>query len=205
MKTMNEIERQLMGDFTIESLMGDHVEVYNMPKYSESIQLCAMQEQYAFWCVSVKKLLLADLFEPNTIEGRFAGLMKAHMVEYATDEANHHNKAMRYLYDVTNIEILVRQISMLARYSHYKDAPDFKNIPEEMRANSLNPENVSLSIALYVVFTILVNESINVDQFNDLFVNAWFNYYETWFSREFLFTMRGNATHDDFAGVLIGQ
>ena len=98
----------------------------------------------------------------------------------------------------------MHQISILAKYAHYKDAADFNEIPQELRCKSLNPESVSLSIALYVVFTILVSANIKPEQYNELFVKAWFDYYENWMARELMIKMRGNATKQDFAGVLLG-
>ena len=92
---------------------------------------------------------------------------------------------------------------MLAKYSHYKDVDDFHNIPQELQSKSLDPESVSVSIALYVIFTILVNSSVTVNQYNELFTLVWFNYYENWMARELMFKMRGNATKQDFAGVLL--
>lgn len=49
---MQEIERRLMADFAIESMMGNSVDVTIVPKYSEDINLRMMQEQYAHWCVA---------------------------------------------------------------------------------------------------------------------------------------------------------
>ena len=53
------------------------------------------------------------------------------------------------------------------------------------------------------MFTILINDSVDTKQFNDLFINVWFDYYNNWMARELMFKMRGNATIQDFAGVLI--
>ena len=200
---MQEIERRLMADFTIDSMMGNSVDVTIVPKYSEDINLRMMQEQYAHWCVATKKLLLSDMVEPHSMQGRFAGMMKRYIVRYAKDTSNQTNQAMKYLCNDTDWEILVQQISMLAKYAHYKDADYFNTIPSELRSKSLDPESVSVSIALYVVFTILVNPNVSVEQYNELFTRVWFNYYENWMARELMFKMRGNDTKRDFAGVLL--
>ena len=203
MKSMQDIERRLMAEFTIETMMGNSIDVQELPNYSEDFNIQMMQDQYAHWCIASKKLLLADTVEPNSLEGRFASAMKRYMIDYASDEAHRTNQAMKYLYNESNISTLVQQISMLAKYAHYKDAADFNVIPEEMRSKSLDPESVCVSIGLYVLFTILVNSNLSIDQYNDLFTQTWFNYYENWMAREFLFKMRGNATKQDFSGVLI--
>ena len=204
MKSMQEIELRLMGEFTVESMMGNQVDIDEMPTYCEDFNLRMMQEQYAHWCVATKKLLTSDAVEPFSTMGRFASMMKAYMTDYAGKGANRTNQAMKYLYSETDHNILVHQISMLAKYAHYKDAADFNDIPQELRSKSLDPESVSVSIALYVVFTILVNPNIKPEQYNELFVKVWFDYYKNWMSRELMFKMRGNATKQDFAGVLLG-
>lgn len=204
MKSMQEIERRLMSEFAIETVMGNSIDVKNLPEYSEDSNVQMMQEQYAHWCIASKKLLLADTVEPNSLEGRFASMMKQYMIDYASEGLHKTNQAMKYLYNESDTSTLVQQISMLAKYAHYKDAYDFNDIPEEMRRKSLDPESVCVSIGLYVLFTILVNSFLSIDQYNNLFTQSWFNYYENWMARELMFKMRGNATKHDFAGVLIG-
>ncbi len=203
MKSIHTIERQLMGEFTIETLAGNDIGIKRLPNYSEDFNIMMLQEQYAHWCIASKKLLLADTVEPTSEAGIFAGMMKCYMVEYACDELHRSNCAMKYLYNDSDMEILVQQISMLAKYAHYKDVEDFHAIPHDIRRLSLNPESVSVSIALYVIFTILVNPSLSTNQYNELFTRVWFNYYENWMARELMFQMRGNATKQDFADVLL--
>ena len=204
MKSMQDIEHRLMAEFTIETMMGNSIDVKKMPEYSEDSNVQMMQEQYAHWCIASKKLLLADTVDSKSLEGRFASMMKTYMIGYAIDETHNSNQAMKYLYYEDDTGILVQQISMLAKYAHYKDAVDFNSIPEEMRRKSLDPGSVCVSIGLYVLFTILVNTNLAIDQYNELFRQTWFNYYENWMVRELMFQMRGNATKQDFAGVLIG-
>ena len=204
MKSMQDIEHRLMDEFTIETMMGNSIDVKKMPEYSEDSNVQMMQEQYAHWCIASKKLLLADTVDSKSLEGRFASMMKTYMIGYAIDETHNSNQAMKYLYYEDDTGILVQQISMLAKYAHYKDAVDFNSIPEEMRRKSLDPGSVCVSIGLYVLFTILVNTNLAIDQYNELFTQSWFNYYENWMARELMFQMRGNATKQDFAGVLIG-
>ena len=204
MKSMQEIERRLMAEFTVEVMTGNSIDVQELPGYSDDFNVQLMQDQYAHWCIASKKLLLADIVEPNSLEGRFASMMKQYMINYASDGLHKTNQAMKYLYNESDTSTLVQQISMLAKYAHYKDANDFNDIPEEMRRKSLDPESVCVNIGLYVLFTILVNSYLSIDQYNNLFTQTWFNYYENWMARELMFKMRGNATKHDFAGVLIG-
>ena len=204
MKSMQEIERRLMAEFTVEVMTGNSIDVQELTGYSDDFNVQMMQDQYAHWCIASKKLLLADTVEPNSLEGRFASMMKQYMIDYASEGLHKTNQGMKYLYNESDTSTLVQQISMLAKYAHYKDAVDFNSIPEEMRRKSLDPGSVCVSIGLYVLFTILVNTNLAIDQYNELFTQSWFNYYENWMVRELMFQMRGNATKQDFAGVLIG-
>ena len=92
---------------------------------------------------------------------------------------------------------------MLARHSIYKDVEDINTVPDETRKNSLDPETVSLYISIYTLFTLIANDNMNDDMYNTLFINAWFNYYKYWTSREALMQMRGNSWKDDFKNVLM--
>ena len=76
MKSMQDIEHGLMAEFTIETMMGNSIDVKKMPEYSEDSNVQMMQEQYAHWCIASKKLLLADTVDSKSLEGRFASMMK---------------------------------------------------------------------------------------------------------------------------------
>lgn len=80
MKKMQEIEHMLMRDFTVESMMGNTIDVQKVPVYSEDFNLRMMQEQYAHWCVATKKLFMSDMVEPRSMQGRFSGMMKSYML-----------------------------------------------------------------------------------------------------------------------------
>ena len=67
----------------------------------------------------------------------------------------------------------------------------------------MNPENVSLAMGLFTYFTILVNDNLSADDFNELFVESWIKYYGNAQARIFMFRMRGNSWKNDFKGVLL--
>lgn len=109
------------------------------------------------WCIASKKLLLADTVEPNSLEGRFASMMKHYMISYASDVTHESNQAMKYLYSERDMCTIVQQISMLAKYAHYKDAENFNQISDEQRSKSLDPESVCVSIGLYDLGQLISN------------------------------------------------
>ena len=165
--------------------------------------LTIMVIQSGTWCLQSKKFLISDAVSPLSKQGMVASYIKGKVSNYIKDTKNRDVTAMHYLYDSDSIDVLCQQISMLARHAIYKDVEDINNVPDETRKNSLNPENVSLYISIYTLFTLIANDSINDDMYNTLFINAWFNYYKYWTSREALLQMRGNSWKDDFKNVLM--
>ena len=203
---MNEVRKiieRLIGEYTIESMSGDDVSIANMPETDDDLNVALMQRQFGTWCLQSKKFLISDAVSPLSKQGMVASYIKGKMSNYIKDTKNRDITAMYYLYDSDNIDVLCQQISMLARHAIYKDVEDINNVPDETRKNSLNPENVSLYISIYTLFTLIANDNINDDMYNMLFINAWFNYYKCWTSREALLQMRGNSWKDDFKNVLM--
>ena len=203
MKEVRKIIERLIGEYTIESMSGDDVSIANMPETDDDLNVALMQRQFGTWCLQSKKFLISDAVSPLSKQGMVASYIKGKMSNYIKDTKNRDITAMYYLYDSDNIDVLCQQISMLARHAIYKDVEDINNVPDETRKNSLNPENVSLYICIYTMFTLIANDNINDDMYNMLFINAWFNYYKYWTSREALMQMRGNSWKDDFNNVLM--
>ena len=203
MKEVRKIIERLIGEYTIESMSGDDVSIANMPETDDDLNVALMQRQFGTWCLQSKKFLISDAVSPLSKQGMVASYIKGKMSNYIKDTKNRDITAMYYLYDSDNIDVLCQQISMLARHAIYKDVEDINNVPDETRKNSLNPENVSLYISIYTLFTLIANDNINDDMYNMLFINAWFNYYKYWTSREALMQMRGNSWKDDFNNVLM--
>ena len=203
MKEVRKIIERLIGEYTIESMSGDDVSIANMPETDDDLNVALMQRQFGTWCLQSKKFLISDAVSPLSKQGMVASYIKGKMSNYIKDTKNRDITAMHYLYDSDNIDVLCQQISMLARHAIYKDVEDINNVPDETRKNSLNPENVSLYISIYTLFTLIANDNINDDMYNMLFINAWFNYYKYWTSREALLQMRGNSWKDDFKNVLM--
>lgn len=203
MKEVRKIIERLIGEYTIESMSGDDVSIANMPETDDDLNVALMQRQFGTWCLQSKKFLISDAVSPLSKQGMVASYIKGKMSNYIKDTKNRDITAMYYLYDSDNIDVLCQQISMLARHAIYKDVEDINNVPDETRKNSLNPEIVSLYISIYTLFTLIANDNINDDMYNMLFINAWFNYYKYWTSREALLQMRGNSWKDDFKNVLM--
>ena len=203
MKEVRKIIERLIGEYTIESMSGEDVSIANMPETDDDLNVALMQRQSGTWCLQSKKFLISDTVTPLSKQGMVASYIKGKMSNYIKDTKNRDITAMHYLYDSDNIDVLCQQISILARHAIYKDVEDINNVPDETRKNSLDPETVSLYISIYTLFTLIANDNINDDMYNTLFINAWFNYYKYWTSREALLQMRGNSWKDDFKNVLM--
>lgn len=203
MKEVRKIIERLIGEYTIESMNGEVVCIANMPETDEDQNVALMQRQSGTWCLQSKKFLISDTVTPLSKQGMVASYIKGKMSNYIKDTKNRDITAMHYLFASDNIDVLCQQISMLARHAIYKDVEEINNVPDETRKNSLAPETVSLYIGIYTLFTLIVNDNIEDDMYNTLFINAWFNYYKYWTSREALMQMRGNSWKDDFNNVLM--
>ena len=203
MKEVRKIIERLIGEYTIESMSGDDVSIANMPETDDDLNVALMQRQFGTWCLQSKKFLISDAVSPLSKQGMVASYIKGKMSNYIKDTKNRDITAMHYLFASDNIDVLCQQISMLARHAIYKDVEEINNVPDETRKNSLAPETVSLYIGIYTLFTLIVNDNIEDDMYNTLFINAWFNYYKYWTSREALMQMRGNSWKDDFNNVLM--
>ena len=203
MKEVRKIIERLIGEYTIESMSGEDVSIANMPETDEDQNVALMQRQSGTWCLQSKKFLISDAVSPLSKQGMVASYIKGKVSNYIKDTKNRDITAMHYLFASDNIDVLCQQISMLARHAIYKDVEEINNVPDETRKNSLAPETVSLYIGIYTLFTLIVNDNIEDDMYNTLFINAWFNYYKYWTSREALLQMRGNSWKDDFNNVLM--
>ena len=203
MKEVRKIIERLIGEYTIESMSGEDVSIANMPETDDDLNVALMQRQFGTWCLQSKKFLISDAVSPLSKQGMVASYIKGKMSNYIKDTKNRDITAMHYLFASDNIDVLCQQISMLARHAIYTDVEEINNVPDETRKNSLAPETVSLYIGIYTLFTLIVNDNIEDDMYNTLFINAWFNYYKYWTSREALLQMRGNSWKDDFNNVLM--
>lgn len=110
---------------------------------------------------------------------------------------------MKWLYESTDKQILAQQISMLAMHAQLKDCNDINHIKRDIELRSINPESVSVAIALYTYFTILVNNALDALAYNELFIKSWYSYYDNWMTRRLMFKLNGNNWKNSFKGVLL--
>ena len=172
-------------------------EVADMPELAE------LQSQYAYWCLKSKEKLCSDSLPNETPDSNFVLLIKDHISSYKANPANQINPAMKWLYSLTDMTMLSQQISMLAMHSQFKNQPDISIIDEHTQWESLNPITVSIGIAIYTYYTILVNPSIKINTFNALFIRSWYCYYKNWMARCLMIRMNGSNWRLQFKGVLL--
>lgn len=197
---MTEVDEELAGQFVVDSLGA--FDYYPYTDFSEDTLIEFTQSQYQHYCLMVKaQLSMSITGDTNPI----MDALKKHIKSYVSNSTNRYNKAMRYLYEGTEKTVLIHQISMLAFHANIRNVKDINNLStQEIRA-AIDPEIVSLALGLYVYFTILVNESISAKDFNELFVEAWINYFEYTQARILMFQMRGDMWKNDFEGVLLND
>ena len=191
------IEKELMSQFIIESMGSfDYKPKHN---YSESLDIARFQQQYKHYCMQAKSNLVIDRVnrDGSTI---IVTILKQTIQNYITDENNHGNKFMKWLYDYDDDEVITHQIKMLTKGLIYKE---YESVSEADKHISLDPEQVSTTISLLVYFTLLANDNYTSDDFNQLFVETWFDYYENWHTTEIMFELNGSSWRKQFEGVLL--
>lgn len=189
----------LAGQFVAESL-GGGIDYCPYTGLSEDFNIMGIQQQYSRYCLMAKSNLVMDsMGNPNPL----ISALKDHLLTYLANPANRTNKAMRYLYELQEKDSLIQQLSMLTLHANLKHANDIFNLSREEFRGALNSESVSLSLGLYIYFTILANPSVSEDDFNELFIESWIKYYGNIQARMLMFKMRGNSWKEDFAGVLL--
>lgn len=157
---------------------------------SEMPNVAAFQEQGHGYCKLTKQQLVTEL-----------ACEKNNIWNYLSNQDNRKVLSMKLLYDSNDKMQLSKQISMLAFYTMYKDLVSVDNIPDEIQKRALDMELVSKAICLYTYFALLANESINANDYDELFIEAWYNYYGSWIARQMMLKMRGNDWINDFDGA----
>ena len=193
-----QIDMELASQFVVESMSNFG---YNPNSdFSDDFAISELQKQFRHYCLMAKSNLAMDAVGQGM---PFIVAFKQHIKNYISNQSNRNNQAMKYLYELDDMKLLIQQISMLALHANMKRVQNIESItPQEFR-EAVYPEHVSLALGLYTYFTIIVNDNIETDKFNELFVESWIKYYESVHVRLFMFKMRGNTWKDDFKGVLL--
>lgn len=189
---------KLMGQFVIASMTDTTASIPFDLEFDDDFNIAAMQEQAPLWCVRSKGFLLSNVAEDNSLQCRFVTYTKQFMTcDFRS------NRAMSYLYNNSEMDILTQQVSMLAMHSQFKNVENILDIDSDIQKTSLNSESVSVAIGIYTYFTILSNPNMNDNQFDELFIRSWYNYYANWSARLIMFRMNGNTWKNSFIGVLL--
>ena len=183
------------------------VDLEDLPPYSNDETAKKFQGEFQHWCIVFKKYFVSNLPGFFSEDAFNAMNWKQHLLEYANVYANEKNKRfveeMKPLYFERDIDRIAEQISILAQFACYRKEKDIYNIPQEILRCSIEPSVVNIPIGLYVFYTILVNPHFTVKQFNWLFTQAWFKYYNLWASNLRVFRHIGYELKVQFVNVLI--
>lgn len=196
-----ELDTALMQQLGIESILKPSGDAFNLQPSSDP-NITSLQKQACEYCMKSKGLLCSHYVDANTVEGKFSRFMKLHMTMYKDNGLCKQNQAMKHLYN-KDISILYQQISMLAMHAQFKDVDDIFDVDVETKRHSLDSESVSIGIGLYVYYTILINDSLDVLSYNELFIKSWYCYYNNWTTRLLMFKMNGNNWKLQFKGCLL--
>lgn len=197
------IERHLMSELMIESTF-QGIDYTTDTKPSEIESVAMMQEQYELFCLQAKSSLVADRGD-EIANTSIITMVKNDIKDYINKNKYKNNEAMLVLSHSSDIDVVIQQISMLVFYWFYKNVKNTHAIPPEIQKLSISPNNVSSSIGLGIYFTLLVNDGFCAGDFNELFVESWYDYYNNWMSRQLMLKMRGDDWLNDFDGALFSD
>lgn len=220
MRTLDELDDVLIDEYYFESslkdynisieeyyhqssLQGDGNALEQANEISCALGVAGFQSQGAQWCLKSKEKLCSDSLPIETPDGYFILLVKDRINSYMNNPINRTNQAMKWLYTSTDIELLSQQISILALHFQLKNYSDISVIDEHTQLDSLDPVTVSMGIAIYTYYTLLVNSAIKINSFNELFLKSWHCYYNNYIDRCLMIRMNGTNWRQQFKGVLL--
>ena len=85
--------------------------------------------------------------------------LKSHINDYISDSRNMSNKAMKFLYNLQDDNMLFQQISMLTFQANLKGINDVYDIMDNQLSSAIEPKSVATAMGTYVYFTLLVNKN----------------------------------------------
>ena len=202
-KMSKELDTKLMGQFVVESMTNDLSYIpYSEP--SEMPLVALSQMQYIRFCLQSKANITMDNVQKNT-QTTIITALKDYICKYASKDENRYNPKMNSLYDSDDFYRIVERICYLSLFSIYKDIDKLLPMPKHLLTRSLDPERVSTAISLYVYFTILTNKYFDDSDYNRLYVESWFEYFNNWMIRLSRLQELGITWKDVFAGVLLAD
>lgn len=193
-----------MGQFTIESISTESA--FDMSEYGlqldDDINIATLQSQGGYYALYAKKFILIDIVEPLSAAGIVSADIKQRIQFGIITGAFSKNRVMKYLIDVSEIEILASHIAMLTAHSILKDVDNINEIPNEIMNMYLMPDSVAIPMGYYVAIVCIGNNHYNANSFNEIFANAWHNYFETALAKLLMLRMTGNTWKKQFSGCL---
>ncbi len=200
----NKLEAKLMGQFVVEGL-SNNIDYNPQFKVSDVIYSAMKQDMYAYYCIQSKANITMD--NVGKKEHFFLVAFKEYIFKYLSNEKNRTNSWMKNLYYSDNILIVAKFISTLTFYSLNKGYERIDNLTEEELYNSLDGNQVSTTISLYVYFTILANDYFTENDYNKLFVESWLHYFDfdQWTAGLLMYKKGGKYWRKTFEGVLFSD
>lgn len=167
---------------------------------SDMPDVAMFQDQSDGYCKETKSNLAIGKIGSKHHDVVFA--TKQDIIDYLSNPDNRDVKSMKKLYDSGESLTLSKQISMLTFHAMYRDLVTVDDIPEETRKRALDMNIVSKVLCLYTYLVLLANNSCDID-YDELFIEAWYDYYGSLMARQVMLKMRGDDWIDDFDGAFL--
>lgn len=203
---MNDFIKNIMGQFTIESMLNDK-ESFSMSDYelklADDWNIANFKNLGGTYALFSKQFILADIVEPDSPAGMASAAIKDNISKGIETQSFINNEVMKHLISLKDLSIISSHIAMLTAHSIMKDVEDINHIPKDLMRKYLMPDSVAIPMGFYVATVCVGNPHFNVDSFNRIFAHSWHNYYETAMAKLFMFRMSGNQWKSQFSGCLL--
>lgn len=203
---LKQLDESLMAQFTVSSMMGQSEGTKGL-QLDENFSVAAFQQQSYDYCKRSKTLFATDVLKGmpgvSNIQIEVMNYYKSRIREILSDPGSRNNVCLKCFYEATDTDLLCMQIAHLTQAGTLKDIADMSSADKSITRTSLDPETVSIGIAIHVYFAILASPIYTDDDYDLLFETAWYKYYSGWMVYRIMLSMRGSSWRSDFRGTIM--
>ena len=197
---VQELDIKLASSFVAESMCG--VDYTPQSSLSTDIAISSLQREYSHYCLKAKSNMVMDRIDKSMAHPVIM-MLKVHLISYFANPENKKHSVMKWLYESDVKRYILQQICMLSLRGILKNAKDISHLSSDEIKTAIDPDNVTLFIGFYTYFTILANPHFSYDDFNELFIESWYKYYNEFNERIFMVGLSPRSWNEDFKGVLL--
>lgn len=192
----DKIDNQLQADVLIEMMTNETYEAL-FPRFADDPNMAYYQREVTENCVKSKTIIVAYKMP----ELGFVAEMSKHLSDRVDSFINSNYDDIACIKELmsSDTDLVIKRIETLSFASMINQIDDIKDDNYIYKA-ALNIEGLGTSMGYYCYLSLLINSNLFIS-YNELFVNAWFNYFENLYSNIKKFQMLGDNWKSQFIGA----